>query len=98
MKLQISDLKGDILPSSSRKIQRATDLFAKYVDTTALMQFVAKERETIVTPRLFEHQLLQKAASNKMRIVFPEPEDPRYINDDELTASLHEELLTHSLS
>ncbi len=69
---EIDRIHARILPDDARKITRALAIFEKNVDVAQLGKKIITTRTTIVTPKMFEYELLQRARANKKHIVLPE--------------------------
>ena len=68
-----------ILPDDREKIELALDTFEENVDGERLIQLILKKRPDILTPKMFEHRLIEWAKRKRMRIVLPEGEDERIL-------------------
>ncbi len=79
----LDDLKPDILPESTSKIQTALSLFDTHINTEVLGEIIAKNQTEKVTPKMFEYGLIQKAKSQKRHIVLPEGDDDRILRATE---------------
>ncbi|WDP91436.1 MAG: phosphate acetyltransferase [Desulfobacter sp.] len=77
--VMVEKLRSDISPYDERKITRALALFEQNIDIEKLLDKVIKTDSTIVTPKMFEYQLLSKARSFKKRIVLPEGTEDRIL-------------------
>ncbi len=71
--------RGRVTASSQRKIDTAIALMDKYVDTADLLARLAIPIPSVVTPQMFTYQLLDRARSDRKRIVLPEGEDDRIL-------------------
>jgi phosphate acetyltransferase len=71
--------RGALTDGSPRKVSAALDLFAQYVDGPALLDRLDLVRTDVVTPLMFEHDLVERARSDRRRIVLPEGLDPRVL-------------------
>ena len=67
------------MTSSPRKVEIARRLFSEYVDSERLLNALQVHRSTVVTPLMFEHQLMELARSNRRTIVMPESTDDRIL-------------------
>ncbi len=76
----ISRIHAAILPNDCRKITRALAIFEKHIDENQLGEEVVTARTVIVTPKMFEYELVQRARANKQHIVLPEGEEERILN------------------
>jgi len=79
----VSKIHATISPENERKITQALALFEKNVDSEELGEKVITTRTHIVTPKMFEYELLQKAKAQKQHIVLPEGEDERILRATE---------------
>ena len=67
------------MTSSPRKIEIARRLFSENVDSQRLLDTMQVHRSDVVTPLMFEHQLMELARSNRQTIVLPEATDDRIL-------------------
>ncbi len=72
-------IKGSISPYDDRKITRALALFEQHVDIDRMMDKVITTDATIMTPKMFEYELIRKARIFKKRIVLPEGDEERIL-------------------
>ena len=80
MKAAILDrIHPRITPDNGRKIIRALAVFEKNVNIAELAESVITTKTIVVTPKMFEFGLLQKARTHKQHIVLPEGEDERIL-------------------
>ena len=75
----LNDVRGRLTKESTRKIATALSLFEAHVDGEALLDRLALARTEIVTPLMFEHQLIDQASADLKHIVLPEGEDDRVL-------------------
>lgn len=73
-----------ISPDNDRKITRALAIFEKNVNVAELNERIIKRKTSIVTPKMFEYDLLQKARDNKQHIVLPEGDEERILRASEI--------------
>jgi phosphate acetyltransferase len=66
------DLYGRIEPEDQRKIDTSLRVFESSVDIEELRKRLVAACPTVVTPKMFEFNLILKAKSKKQRIVLPE--------------------------
>ncbi|MFP4150146.1 MAG: phosphate acetyltransferase [Nitriliruptoraceae bacterium] len=71
-------------PGNQRKIETALGVFEAHVDTAVLEERIEVTRTERVTPLMFEYELLQRARSDRKRIVLPEGEDERILRASEV--------------
>ena len=65
--------------SSARKIETALRLFDEHVDGSALLDRLDVSPTSVVTPLMFEYQLIDRARAASKHIVLPEGEEPRIL-------------------
>jgi phosphate acetyltransferase len=80
----VNRIHAIIEPHDERKITRALALFEKNVDVERLSEKIITTRSHIVTPKMFEYNLLQKAKMHKQHIVLPEGEEERILRAAEI--------------
>jgi len=68
-----------ISPDDDRKITRALAVFEKNIDVVQLGEEIVKTRTAIVTPKMFEYELVKKAKKHRQHIVLPEGEEERIL-------------------
>jgi phosphate acetyltransferase len=71
----VSGLNGEIAADDTRKITDALSLFEEHVDAAELESRI----DTTMTPMMFEHQLVERARSDRKHIVLPEGDDDRIL-------------------
>lgn len=76
---RITRTRGKLAAESQRKYDRALALFDDHVDGNKVLAMLDVAREDIVTPLMFEYQLLERARSDPKHIVLPEGEDERIL-------------------
>ena len=76
---KIGNIKSAIYAENSQKITTSIAVFEKYVDTDRLAEKLIKFESKIVTPRMFQYNLLKRAQKQKKRIVLPEGYDERIL-------------------
>ncbi|WP_419784927.1 phosphate acetyltransferase [Pseudodesulfovibrio sp.] len=69
---ELNRLYGRIEKDDYQRIATALGDFASNVDVTELRDRVVEERDTRITPKMFEFSLVDKASRDKQRIVLPE--------------------------
>ncbi len=82
--IRVDNSHASITPDNTRKITQALAVFERHVNTAELSDRIIKTRTTIVTPKMFESQLLQRAKENKQHIVLPEGETERILRAAEI--------------
>ncbi len=76
---QIGAIQSRISPDNDKKIQRAIDIFKKYVNVPALDEKLVTFKAEGMTPHMFQYQLVKWARQEKKHIVLPEGEDERIL-------------------
>jgi len=82
--MAINNVRSVIRPGNYRKIDAALSLFARHVDTDRLRDEISIEMPEVLTPKLFLHNIIHKAAQNKKRIVLPEGTEERILRAAEI--------------
>ncbi len=77
--VQLEKIQANISPSDERKITRALALFEHHIDIEKLGEKVISTKSTIVTPKMFEFKIIQRARAHKKRIVLPEGSEDRIL-------------------
>lgn len=80
----VSNLHSRILPDDTGKITKALQVFEKNVAIDVLGKKIFQARASVITPKMFEYGLLQKAREHKQHIVLPEGEDERILRAAEI--------------
>jgi phosphate acetyltransferase len=73
-----------ISPDDTRKITLALEAFEKNTDVYKLREKIVQTKVSITTPKMFEYRLIQRARSDRKRIVLPEGEDERILRAAEI--------------
>ena len=81
---QLMQLRAVISPENERKIAAALGVFEGGVNLEELERRIDVARPEVVTPLMFEYQLIQRAKSQKQRIVLPEGDDERILRATEI--------------
>jgi phosphate acetyltransferase len=76
---RVASARGRVTANSQRKIDTAIALMDDHVDIAELLARLAITIPSVVTPQMFTHQLLDRARSDRKRIVLPEGEDDRIL-------------------
>ncbi|MEF3403565.1 phosphate acetyltransferase [Agromyces sp. CCNWLW203] len=77
--LAITHTRGRLAAESQRKRDTALALFEKHIDGQALLDLLEVARPEVVTPLMFEYDLLERARQSRRRIVLPEGYDDRVL-------------------
>ena len=73
-------VEGSITPDDHRKIAAALGHFEAHVDLSALEQRIELSRSTVVTPIMFQYDLIERARAAGAHIVLPEGTDDRILH------------------
>ncbi len=76
---RINRIHTKISPTDERKITELLALFDKHVDTETLEKKLITTPQTIVTPKMFEFNLIKRAKKNKQCVVLPEGNEERIL-------------------
>lgn len=77
--LRILLTRGRLSPDAQRKIDIVHSLFETNIDTERLLSILEMEQDNVVTPLMFEYQLLERARRDPKHIVLPEGGDERIL-------------------
>lgn len=77
--VKVINTRGRFAAASQRRYDTALAMFEQYVDTATLSRSLGLARSTVVTPLMFEYQLVERSRSDRRRIVLPEGSDDRVI-------------------
>ena len=80
----VDNIHAVISPDDDRKVTKTLEVFEKNVDMKKLGERIIETQTTIVTPKMFEYGLLQKARAHKQHIVLPEGEEERILRAAEI--------------
>jgi phosphate acetyltransferase len=75
----ITRTRGRLAADSPRKFDTALALFEQHVDGATLLERLQVSRSDVVTPLMFEYDLLDRARRNPKHIVLPEGTDDRIL-------------------
>lgn len=75
----IMSARGRLAADSPRRYDTALALFENNVDTDDLVRRIGVATSTVVTPLMFQYQLVERARSDRRRIVLPEGGDDRVL-------------------
>lgn len=76
---EVSNIKARISADDKEKIAIAIRLFEHAVDEKALTDKLVAFHSEVLTPRMFQYQLVKRAKAAKKHIVLPEGEDERIL-------------------
>jgi len=78
--VRIMSARGRLAADSRRRYDTALALFEQHVDADELAHALGLSRPSVVTPLMFEYQLLERARRNRKHIVLPEGDDDRILH------------------
>lgn len=71
--------RGRVTKDAQRKVDTALALFEQSVDGAQLLAGLDVPRPEVVTPLMFEYELLSRARADRKRVVLPEGDDDRIL-------------------
>ena len=74
-----SHTRGRMRLGALRKIDTAIEVVERHTDATALLARIRVPVPSVVTPHMFEYQLLDRARADRRHIVLPEGNDDRIL-------------------
>jgi phosphate acetyltransferase len=77
--LRANNIHAVISPKDTSKIMKALALFENNIDVPALRDRIIQTKITVITPKMFEYRLLQRARTQKKHIVLPEGTEERIL-------------------
>jgi phosphate acetyltransferase len=81
---QVSSLEGVLSSDNPRKLAAALGMVEARVDSREIVGRLSTARSTRVTPLMFEHEILQRARSDRRHIVLPEGAEERILRAAEI--------------
>jgi phosphate acetyltransferase len=75
----LGSTRGRLSKESPRKVETALTLFEKHVGGVELLNRLDVTGSEVVTPLMFEHELLDRARTHRRHIVLPEGEEERIL-------------------
>lgn len=76
---RVAETRGLLSTGSQRKLDTARATFTQHVDGAALLAAVDLPRSEVVTPLMFEYDLIERARADRKHIVLPEGSDDRIL-------------------
>src|SRR5659263_111179 len=74
-----STTRGSMTPTTQRKIDLALSTFEEYISGESMLTQLDFTRSSVVTPLMFEAELLDRARANRKHIVLPAGDDDRIL-------------------
>ncbi|UOY08455.1 phosphate acetyltransferase [Muricauda sp. SCSIO 64092] len=75
----VGNIKSQIYAQSKQKIETSMALFEQHIDGEALLKRLTGFTSNVMTPRMFQYNLAQRARMEKKHIVLAEGEDARIL-------------------
>jgi phosphate acetyltransferase len=82
--MNASVVRPALAPENDRKIAAALGVFESHVDTQQLEDRIQVVRSNRVTPMMFEYELIERAKTDRRRIVLPEGAEERILRAGEI--------------
>jgi phosphate acetyltransferase len=76
---RVAGTQSRISADNKEKIALAISIFDKHVDVRALEKKIISFHSKILTPRMFQYQIVKRAKEHKKHIVLPEGDDDRIL-------------------
>ncbi|WP_420113200.1 phosphate acetyltransferase [Pseudactinotalea sp.] len=76
---RVAETRGLLSTGSQRKLDTARTTFSQHVDGAALLKAVDLPRSEVVTPLMFEYDLIERARADRKHVVLPEGSDDRIL-------------------
>ncbi len=76
---KVDKIHSIISPGDEQKITRLLAIFEQNVDIRQLEKKIKITRTTVITPKMFEYRLLQRAKAFKQHIILPEGKEERIL-------------------
>jgi len=77
-------VRSSLVPGNNRKIATALGLFESHVNLETLEKRIAATYSARITPIMFQYQLIERAKTNRRRIVLPEGVEERIMRAAEI--------------
>ena len=77
--VRVVSTRGRLAASSPQRYSRALSLFEQNVDISELTRVIGVAQAHVITPLMFEYQLLDAARADRRHIVLPEGDDDRIL-------------------
>ena len=76
---RIGAVRSHMYAANKEKINTSLNTFDKYINSELLLEKFATFKNTGITPRMFQYNLLKRAKTERKHIVLPEGDDDRVI-------------------
>ena len=75
----LAGVRGRLTPESETKVEVALQVFEEAVDTEQLLAAINVAQSDVVTPLMFQYRMIERARSDRRRVVLPEGEEERIL-------------------
>ncbi|MGR3811327.1 phosphate acetyltransferase [Jiulongibacter sp. NS-SX5] len=75
----VGNVKANIFAYSKEKISKSIELFEEYVPLTSMFEKFTYFKNKLLTPRMFQYNMVKRARAAKKHIVLPEGYDERIL-------------------
>ncbi len=75
----VGNVKSNIYAYSKEKISTSIELFEEYIPISGLLEKFTNFENKLLTPRMFQYNMVKRAQSSKKHIVLPEGADERIL-------------------
>lgn len=76
---KIGDIRSNISADNQSKIISSISTFDEYVSAEKFLKNIAEFQSNVMTPHMFQYELMQRAKQERKHIVLPESEDDRIL-------------------
>lgn len=76
---KIGDIQSNISAENTSKIISSISTFNEFVPAEQFLKNIAEFQSNVLTPHMFQYDLIQRAKKQRKRIVLPESEDERIL-------------------
>ncbi|MBT3273136.1 MAG: phosphate acetyltransferase [Spirochaetales bacterium] len=77
--LNVSEVRGKLSKDDPEKIELAKHSIQRYVDIRRIYDLLGTVQSDMLTPRMFQYRILEKAKAMRKKIVLPEGTEPRIL-------------------
>lgn len=77
--VRVQATRGRLAADSPRQYDTAMAAFEGHIDTAELSRVLGLAKSTVVTPLMFEYELMTRSRSDRRRVVLPEGDDDRVL-------------------
>ena len=77
--LKVNTIAGELRADDTEKVNLALEAVKRYVDVEKIYREMGSTRSDMVTPRMFQYRIIEKAKAEKKLIVLPEASELRVL-------------------